>query len=174
VEGFQEFTIVMPRFSPARLSSGKHLQHDRPIPFRHSRQHVRLPDAGHAVIRTKPDSGIGQKRMAGIPSTRPKVGNETDKDCLRARIDALYRWIEREQAAIDYLYILAVQDAYETCHDVEHIIGDEAYTDHDVEQYNNLLAVADQLYCVLPQGPHPSFDSGWRIKVRRNKGERKR
>jgi len=24
------------------------------------------------VIRTKPDSGIRQKRMAGIPSTRPK------------------------------------------------------------------------------------------------------
>jgi hypothetical protein len=73
VEGFQEFTIVMPRFSPARLRRGKHLQHDRPIPFRHSRQHVRLPDAGHAVIRTKPDSGIGQKRMAGIPSTRPRI-----------------------------------------------------------------------------------------------------
>src|SRR3954453_21469331 len=31
------------------------------------------PDAGHAVIRTKLDSGICQKRIAGIPSTRPSI-----------------------------------------------------------------------------------------------------
>lgn len=71
VEGFQEFTVVMPRFSPARLRRIKHFQHDRPIALRHSSQHVRPPDAGHAVIRTKPDSGIRQKCMAGIPSTQP-------------------------------------------------------------------------------------------------------
>ena len=73
VDGFQEFTVVMPRLSPARLRRIKHFQHDRPIAFRHSRQHVRLPDAGHAVIRTKPDSGIRQKSMSAIPSTRPSI-----------------------------------------------------------------------------------------------------
>ncbi len=72
VDGFQEFTVIVPWLSPARLRRIKHFQHDRPIALRHSRQHVRLPDAGHAVIRTKPDSGIRQKRMSGIPSTRPR------------------------------------------------------------------------------------------------------
>ena len=71
VDGFQEFTVVMPWLSPARLRRIKYVQYDRPIALRHSRQHVRLPDAGHAVIRTKPDSGIRQKSMSGIPSTRP-------------------------------------------------------------------------------------------------------
>ncbi|WP_174247801.1 hypothetical protein [Acidisoma sp. S159] len=71
MDGFQEFTVIMPWLSPARLRRIKHFQHDRPIALRHSRQHVRLPDTGHAVIRTKPDSGIRQKRMSGIPSTRP-------------------------------------------------------------------------------------------------------
>ena len=71
VDGFQELTVIMPWLAPARLRRIKHFQHDRPIALRHSRQHVRLPDAGHAVIRTKPDSGICQKRIAGIPSTRP-------------------------------------------------------------------------------------------------------
>ena len=74
VDGFQELTVIMPWLAPARLRRIKHFQHDRPIALRHSRQHVRLPDAGHAVIRTKPDSGICQKRIAGIPSTRPKWG----------------------------------------------------------------------------------------------------
>ena len=73
VDGFQEFTVIMPWLSPARLRRIKHFQHDRPIALRHSRQHVRLPDTGHAVIRTKPDSGIRQKRMAGIPSTQPRM-----------------------------------------------------------------------------------------------------
>ena len=72
VDGFQELTVIMPWLAPARLRRIKHFQHDRPIALRHSRQHVRLPDAGHAVIRTKPDSGICQKRIAGIPSTRPR------------------------------------------------------------------------------------------------------
>ena len=78
VEGFQELTVIMPWLSTARLRRIEHVQHDRPIALRHSRQHVRLPDAGHAVIRTKPDSGIRQKRMSGIPSTRPRkfVKNE--------------------------------------------------------------------------------------------------
>jgi hypothetical protein len=59
------------------LRRAKHLQHDRPIALRHSCQHVRLPDAGHAVIRTKPDSGIRQKCMSGIPSTQPKSGDRS-------------------------------------------------------------------------------------------------
>ena len=70
VEGFQEFPVVMPRLSPARLCRIKHFQHGRPVALRHSRQHVRLLNTGHAVIRTKPDSGTRQKSMAGIPSTR--------------------------------------------------------------------------------------------------------
>jgi hypothetical protein len=37
----------------------KHFQNDCPIALRHSRQDVRLPVAGHPVIRTKPDSRIG-------------------------------------------------------------------------------------------------------------------
>ena len=73
VDGFQEFTVIMPWLSPARLRRIKHFQHDRPIALRHSRQHVRLPDAGHAVIRTKPDSGIRQKSISGIPSTQPSL-----------------------------------------------------------------------------------------------------
>jgi hypothetical protein len=49
----------------------EHVKCDPPIPLRHSRQHVRLPDAGHAVIRLISDSGIRQKCMPGIPSTQP-------------------------------------------------------------------------------------------------------
>ena len=78
VDGFQELTVIMPWLAPARLRRIKHFQHDRPIALRHSRQHVRLPDAGHAVIRTKPDSGICQKRIAGIPSTRPREVPSTE------------------------------------------------------------------------------------------------
>jgi hypothetical protein len=77
VKRFQKFTIVTPRLSPARLRRIKHFQHDRPIALRHSRQHVRLPDAGHALIRTKPDSRIRQKRIAEIPSTRPRACQES-------------------------------------------------------------------------------------------------
>jgi hypothetical protein len=73
VDGFQEFTVIMPWLSTALLRRIKHFQHDQPIALRHSRQHVRVPDAGHAVIRTRPDSGIRQKRMSGIPSTRPSL-----------------------------------------------------------------------------------------------------
>jgi hypothetical protein len=64
----------VPRLSTPRLRGIKHFQHDCPIALRHSRQHVRLPVAGHAVIRTKPDSGIGQNCISGIPSTRPRCG----------------------------------------------------------------------------------------------------
>jgi hypothetical protein len=85
VQRFQEFTVVMARLSPARLRRIKHFQHDRPIALRHPRQHVRLPDAGHAVIRTKPDSGIHQKSMARIPSTRPSVIAATDAHHSTAR-----------------------------------------------------------------------------------------
>jgi hypothetical protein len=51
----------------------EHVKCDPPIPLRHSRQHVRLPDAGHAVIRLISDSGIRQKCMPGIPSTQPST-----------------------------------------------------------------------------------------------------
>ena len=71
VDCLQEFTVVTPRLSPARLHRVEHVKCDPPIPLRHSRQHVRLPDAGHAVIRLISDSGIRQKCMPGIPSTRP-------------------------------------------------------------------------------------------------------
>ena len=72
VDGLEKFTVVMPRLSPARLRRIKNFQHDRPVALRHSCQHVRPSDAGHAVIRTKPDSGTRQKCMSGIPSTRPR------------------------------------------------------------------------------------------------------
>jgi hypothetical protein len=54
----------------------EHVKCDPPIPLRHSRQHVRLPDAGHAVIRLISDSGIRQKCMPGIPSTQPKLASQ--------------------------------------------------------------------------------------------------
>jgi tetratricopeptide (TPR) repeat protein len=72
VDRLEEFSVILPRLTAARLRRFKHFQHDRPVAFRHSRQHVRLPDAGHAVIRTKPDSGSRQKSISGIPSTRPR------------------------------------------------------------------------------------------------------
>ena len=67
----QEFTVVMPGLSPARLHRVEHVKCDQPISLRHSRKHVRLPDAGHAVIRLISDSGIRQKCIPGIPSTQP-------------------------------------------------------------------------------------------------------
>jgi ABC-type transport system substrate-binding protein len=73
VDCLQEFTVVTPRLSTARLHSIKHFKCDQPIPLRHSRQHVRLPDTGHAVIRRNSDSRIRQKCISGIPSTRPKI-----------------------------------------------------------------------------------------------------
>src|ERR1044071_5058207 len=75
VDCLQEFTVIMPRLSPARLHRLEHFKCDQPIPPRHSCKHVRLPDAGHAVIRINPDSGIRQKCMAGIPSTLPKASS---------------------------------------------------------------------------------------------------
>jgi hypothetical protein len=73
VDCLQEFTVVMPRLSLARLHRVEHFKCDPPIPLRHSRKHVRLPDAGHAVIRLISDSGIRQKCIPGIPSTRPSA-----------------------------------------------------------------------------------------------------
>jgi hypothetical protein len=58
-EGFKELTVVVPGRSAARLRRVEHFPHDRPIALRQFRQHVRLPDTGHAVIRRNPDSGIG-------------------------------------------------------------------------------------------------------------------
>jgi len=75
----------MPGLSSVRLRRFEHFQHDRPIALRHSCQHVRLPDAGHAVIRTNPDSGIRQKRMSGIPSTQPSLHAADVTGCLRER-----------------------------------------------------------------------------------------
>jgi len=82
VDCLQEFTVVMPRLSAARLHSVKHFKCDQPVPLRHSRQHVRLPDAGHAVIRTIPDSRIRQKSISGIPSMRPKYPKTTEQRAL--------------------------------------------------------------------------------------------
>jgi len=56
VDSFQESAVVMPRLSPARLHRVEHYKCDQPISLRHSCQHVRLPDAGHAVIRINSDS----------------------------------------------------------------------------------------------------------------------
>jgi MYXO-CTERM domain-containing protein len=89
VDGFQEFTVVVPRLSPARLRRIEHFQHDRPIALRHSRQHARLPDADHAVIRTNPDSGIRQKSMSGIPSTRPSSGWTQEQDFVTGILENL-------------------------------------------------------------------------------------
>ena len=72
VHRFQKFPVVMPRLATARLGRVKNLQHHRPILFRHSRQHARPSVAGHAVIRTIPDSGIRQILISGVQSTRPK------------------------------------------------------------------------------------------------------
>ena len=71
----QEFPVVMPRLSTARLHRIEHFKGDQPILLRHSCQHARLPDAGHAVIRLISDSGIRQKCMPGIPSTQPSEHN---------------------------------------------------------------------------------------------------
>ena len=79
VDRLQEFTVVTPRLSPARLHRVEHVKCDPPIPLRHSRQHVRLPDAGHAVIRLISDSGIRQKCMPGIPSTQPRQQRHGDE-----------------------------------------------------------------------------------------------
>jgi len=73
VDRLQEFTIVMPRLPPARLHRVEHFKCDQPIPPRHSCKHVRLPDAGHAVIRSISDSGIRQNCIPGIPSTQPSL-----------------------------------------------------------------------------------------------------
>ena len=79
----QEVTIVMPRLSPVRLYRVEHFKGDQPILLRHSCQHVRLPDAGHAVIRLISDSGIHQKCMPGIPSTQPRLRACDHSSCLR-------------------------------------------------------------------------------------------
>jgi hypothetical protein len=68
VDRFQEFTVVVPWLSPARLRCIEYLQRDRPIPLRHPRQHGRLPVAGHLLIRITPDSGIPPDRA---PANRP-------------------------------------------------------------------------------------------------------
>ena len=73
VDCLQELTIVTPGLSSPRPHRVEHFKCDQPIPLCHSRKHVRLPDAGHAVIRTNLDSRIHQKCMTGIPSTRPSV-----------------------------------------------------------------------------------------------------
>jgi hypothetical protein len=67
----------------------EHVKCDPPIPLRHSRQHVRLPDAGHAVIRLISDSGIRQKCMPGIPSTQPRLCRlQRICDGAKARVQA--------------------------------------------------------------------------------------
>jgi len=87
VDRLQEFTVVTPRLSPARLHRVEHVKCDPPIPLRHSRQHVRLPDAGHAVIRLISDSGIRQKCMPGIPSTQPSLLVITVTDAANLKLN---------------------------------------------------------------------------------------
>ena len=66
VDCLQEFTVVMPRLSPARLHRVEHFKCDQPISLRHSRKHARLPDAGHAVIRLISDSGTVRNACQGF------------------------------------------------------------------------------------------------------------
>src|SRR3954452_17974451 len=88
-DGLQKFTVVMPRLSPARLRRIQHFQHDRPVALRHSCQHVRPSDAGHAVIRTKPDTGTRQKCMSGIPSTRPRRSPTLSREAVDLLLELL-------------------------------------------------------------------------------------
>src|SRR5579862_7950862 len=73
MQGFQKPAVVVARFTAARLHSVEHLQNDRPVLLRHSRQHGRLPVAGHASIRRKGDSGIPLPDTWPYPSTRPRI-----------------------------------------------------------------------------------------------------
>src|ERR1700736_6316675 len=73
VDRLQEFTVITPRLSPARLHRVEHFKCDQPILLRHSRQHARLLAAGHAVIRINADSRIRQECISGIPSTQPST-----------------------------------------------------------------------------------------------------
>ncbi len=79
-----KFTVLMSWFSIARLRFVEHFQHDRPIALRHSHQHVRLSDTGYAVIRTKPDWGMGYLRMDGFrPNDLTKRSYFTNTSCER-------------------------------------------------------------------------------------------
>ena len=89
VNCLQESAVVMPRLSPASIAPRRTVKCDPPIPLRHSRKHVRLPDAGHAVIRLISDSGIRQKCMPGIPSTQPRCKESVFK--TRPTIPTLQR-----------------------------------------------------------------------------------
>jgi hypothetical protein len=113
VDGLQESTVILPWLAPARLRRIKYFQHDRPIALRHSRQHGRLPDAGHAVIRTKPDSGIRPKGMAGIPSTQPSLAGEGTITSLLVTLDELFP----ADGPNEFWYAPRELDAYESLHD---------------------------------------------------------
>jgi hypothetical protein len=65
-----KLTVVVPGLAAPRLRRVEHLQHDGPIVLCHSRQHGRLPVAGHAPIRRKADSGIPLPDTWSYPSTR--------------------------------------------------------------------------------------------------------
>jgi len=95
------------------------------------------------------------------------IRTETDKKCLSARIEALHRRLDREQAAVDYQYMAACEDAYECCTGLEEVFEDEVYTYNDVTRYDELTEDAFRLWQVLPQGFHPSVVQRWGIKVTR-------
>jgi hypothetical protein len=72
VHCLQKFRVVVTMVTTPRSRRVKHLQHDRPILLRHPRQHHRLPDTDHAVIRTRYDSKIAQILMSGFLFAQPR------------------------------------------------------------------------------------------------------
>jgi len=74
VQRFQKLAVVVSRFATARLHGVEHLQNDRPVLVRHSRQHGRLPVAGthrfeEKVIREYPYALLGSIRPQGLKSS---------------------------------------------------------------------------------------------------------
>jgi hypothetical protein len=91
VQRLQGLTVVVTRFAPARLRSVEQFQHDLPIALCHPRQHGGLLDAGHAAIRTKPDSGIPLHAIFPYPSTRPSVSRGPNRLSQAAQLSAAIR-----------------------------------------------------------------------------------
>jgi hypothetical protein len=73
MQRFQKLTVIVAGFASTGLRRVEHLQRDGPILLRHSRQHGRLPVAGHASIRRKGDSGIPLRDTWSYPSTGPSL-----------------------------------------------------------------------------------------------------
>jgi len=98
---------------------------------------------------------------AALADTR----TELDQKCLTARVEALHRRLDREQKVVDYQYMAACDDAYETCTGVEEIVGDDVYRYNDVTRYDELIEMAARFYPTMPQGFHPTVVEQWGIKV---------